>query len=87
MSNAETNTTYTREDNLQWVFCQFLKLVRDMRIKQNEADEKHGAERHRLKHTANARVDQALAEMGITEDTDLDDAIIMFRNMKVKKQK
>lgn len=82
--NAET---YTREDNLQHIFCQFLKLVRDMRKKQSDADNHNGADRHKSKHAANLKVDQAMAQMGITEDTDLDDAIIMFRNMKVKKQR
>lgn len=84
--NAEINAQYTREDNLEWVFCQFLKLVRDMRTKQYLADMHNGSDRHAAKHAANAKVDQALAQMGIDEDTDLDNARIMFRNMKVKKQ-
>lgn len=84
---SEQMHTQTREDNLQWTFCQFLKLVREMRAKQNAADLLHGAERHAAKHQANKKVDDAMAQMGITDETDLDDAVIMFSRMKTKKER
>ncbi len=83
--NTETNATQTREDNLEHIFCQFLKMVREMRNKQIDADMNNGADRHSSKRVANGKVDQAMAQMGITEETNLDDAKIMFSRMKTKK--